>query len=339
MARRYLAGRERLFAARIAAGRALDGHGDLLADDIFCRPDGPRVLDCLEFDDHLRFGDVLADVAFLAMDLERLGRADLARCFLDRYAERARDVWPPSLEHLYVAYRALVRTKVACLRADDGDAAALDGARELLALSARHLRSGRVQVVLVGGPPGTGKTTLARTLAARLRLPVLHSDEVRKELAGIPARRHERVAIDAGIYTAEWDARTYDALCARAREQLEAGSSVVLDASWSDPVRRAEIGRVAAAASCDVVALQCRVDPGIAAARAAARASSGLDASDATKAIALELAAQFADWSGATVVDTAPAPEVVAEAVLALAGGAFEPVISRARRGSRRLRP
>ena len=96
------------------------------------------------------------------------------------------------------------------------------------------------------------------------------------------------------------------------------GSSVVLDASWSEPARRAEIGRVAAAASCDVVALRCRVDPRVAAARAASRASTGLDASDASETIARKLGARFADWPGATVVDTAPSPEVVVESVLAM---------------------
>ena len=79
LAHRYLDGRSALLADRIARGRIVDGHGDLLADDIFCLDDGPRILDCLEFDDRLRWGDVLLDVGFLAMDLERLGRTDLAR--------------------------------------------------------------------------------------------------------------------------------------------------------------------------------------------------------------------------------------------------------------------
>ena len=96
-AQRYLRGRTALLLDRIASGRIRDGHGDLLADDVFCLDDGPRVLDCLEFDDALRHGDVLADVAFLAMDLERLGRADLARRFLDRYADGAHETWPQSL--------------------------------------------------------------------------------------------------------------------------------------------------------------------------------------------------------------------------------------------------
>ena len=72
MALRFLAGRGPLFDSRIRERRVVDGHGDLLADDIFCLDDGPRILDCLDFDDRLRWLDGLDDAAFLAMDLERL---------------------------------------------------------------------------------------------------------------------------------------------------------------------------------------------------------------------------------------------------------------------------
>src|SRR5205823_6674852 len=108
LAARYLAGRAALFDERIAAGKAVDGHGDLLADDVFCLGDGPRLLDCLEFDDALRYGDGLADAAFLAMDLARLDRPDLARAFLAAYATAADDDWPSSLADHHVAYRAQV---------------------------------------------------------------------------------------------------------------------------------------------------------------------------------------------------------------------------------------
>ena len=84
LVRRYLDGRHDLFEQRVAAGRIRDGHGDLQADDIFLLDDGPRILDCIEFSDELRWGDVLNDVAFLAMDLERLGAPDACRC----------DCWP-----------------------------------------------------------------------------------------------------------------------------------------------------------------------------------------------------------------------------------------------------
>jgi hypothetical protein len=156
LAARYLAGRRLLFDRRITECRALDGHGDLLADDIFLLDDGPRVLDCVEFDDRLRWGDALADVAFLAMDMERLARQDLAERFLAAYREHAGDTWPASLAHHHIAYRAQVRAKVGAIRAAQGDDPAVAEARRLLALSRRHLEAGAVRLVLVGGYPALG---------------------------------------------------------------------------------------------------------------------------------------------------------------------------------------
>ncbi len=111
LARDFLAGREALFEARIRGGHIVDGHGDVLADDVYCLDDGPRILDCLDFDDRLRWLDGLDDAAFLAMDLERLGAAGLARRFVGWYAEYSGDPAPTSLRHHYVAYRAFVRAK------------------------------------------------------------------------------------------------------------------------------------------------------------------------------------------------------------------------------------
>ena len=112
---RFLDGRSPLFDARVAAGRVVDGHGDLLAEDIFCLDDGPRVLDCLEFDDRLRHLDQLDDVCCLAMDLERLGAPAAASAFLGDYLELTGDTAPPAMLHHFVAYRAFVRAKVGCL--------------------------------------------------------------------------------------------------------------------------------------------------------------------------------------------------------------------------------
>jgi len=98
----FLAGRAALFDRRMTTGRVVDGHGDLLADDIFCLDDGPRILDCLEFDDNLRRLDGLDDIAFLAMDLERLGAPELGELLLDRYAALSGDPAPPALRHHYL---------------------------------------------------------------------------------------------------------------------------------------------------------------------------------------------------------------------------------------------
>lgn len=320
LARRYLAGRARVFDERVDAGRARDGHGDLLTDDIFCLDDGPRVLDCLEFDDRRRYGDVLGDVGFLAMDLERIGRADLGRHFLDRYAELTADDWPGSLEHLYVAYRAVVRSKVACLRATDGTTESGVQARQLLGMAQDHLESGRVRLVLIGGPPATGKTTLANAVADRLDWPVFHSDEVRKELAGIAMTTHERPSLDTGIYAPEWDRRTYTALCARARAYLERGLSVLLDASWSNQRFRDQIMRMATETSSDVVAFRCTASMDVTRMRAAARATAGTDASDASGQTVEVLADRFAPWPEASIVDTSSAVEEITSSVVASIG-------------------
>ncbi|HOB50179.1 MAG TPA: hypothetical protein PKK01_12820, partial [Mycobacterium sp.] len=150
LATQFSTGRPELFVARIADGRILDGHADLLADDIFCLPAGPELLDCLEFDDRLRYVDAVDDAAFLAMDLEYLGRPDLAAFFLDRYLNLTGDDAPPSLQHFYIAYRAVVRAKVDCVRYTQGHPASVSQAARHLGIALEHLRHGTVRLVVVG---------------------------------------------------------------------------------------------------------------------------------------------------------------------------------------------
>jgi uncharacterized protein len=296
LARRFLAGRSPLFDARLAAGRTRDGHGDLLCDDIFCLPDGPRILDCLEFDDRLRAGDVLADVAFLAMDIESHGENKLARAFLDAYRVAARDDWPSSLEHFYIAYRAHIRAKVACLRVAQGDPDARKHARARLRLARMHLEMGRPRLVLIGGLPGTGKSTVAHALGARRGWRVLRSDEVRKELVGIAPSEPAASAYGEGLYTREQRAATYDALIRRARDALEQGESVVLDASWSESAWRNTAVTTAAATSSDVIALHCVAPVAVAHERIARRRGGGGDPSDADEWVATLMAESFDPW-------------------------------------------
>jgi uncharacterized protein len=318
LTRRYLAGRDRVFAQRIAAGRARDGQGDLLAEDIFCLEDGPRVLDCLEFDNRLRAGDVLADVAFLAMDLERLGRPDLAGGFLDRYRDDAHDAWPESLEHHYIAYRAHVRAKIACLRDAQGAHTAAVDAAVLLNLAHDHLEAGRVRLVLVAGPPATGKTTLAVALGNELRWPVLRSDVIRKELGGLAPLARADGPLDEGLYAPAWTDQTYAALLGRAEMLLSTGESVILDASWSTSRWRAAAEELAQVTSSDLVALRCHAPPAVTSARAAARAARATDASDVGPELALTLTQRFPAWAGALAVETNGEPRAVIDRALAL---------------------
>ena len=323
LASRYLAGRGSLIDGRVADGRACDGHGDLLADDIFCLEDGPRLLDCLEFDDLLRYGDVLADVAFLAMDLQRLGHPELSRRVLDRYRQVTGDRWPGSLEHLHVAYRAHVRAKVTFLRAVQGDPHAAAAARRLHQLALDHLRCAEVRLVLVGGAPGSGKTTVAAALAERLGAVRLSSDDLRGEVvppdAGAPGELH------AGRYAPARVEAVYDELLGRAGAELESGRSVVLDASWSRATLRSAARAVAQDRVATLTELCCELPPEVAAERIAARAAEGIDSSEVTPALAEQLTREREPWPEASVVGTDAPREDVAEAAWVLLGALDAP--------------
>jgi uncharacterized protein len=313
LARRYLDGRAALFDERIAEGKVVDGHGDLLADDIFCLDDGPRILDCVEFDDELRYGDVLADVCFLAMDLERIGAVDLGDRFLAWYREMSAETYPFTLAEHYVAFRAHIRAMVTCLRSAQGDQAAAGEASRLLGIAREHLEGGQVSLVLVGGLPGTGKSTLAAGLADRFGWTILRSDEVRKDLAGVARTERAAAPFQKGLYRPEATAATYRELLERARRLLERGEPVVLDASWTDRRYRTAAEAVAGETSSELVEVECMAPAAVAAERLQKRASVGADVSDATPSVAAAMVATADPWPSACSIDTTtPADDTLA---------------------------
>lgn len=303
---RYLDGRARLFDDRIRGSAVVDGHGDLLAEDIFCLDDGPRVLDCIEFDDRLRHLDRVDDVACLAMDLERLGSPDSAETFLATYRALSADTAPSSLVHHYIAYRAFMRAKVACLP-HGRDTSSTSSPGELVDLAQRHLKEGRVSLVLVGGPPGTGKSTLATRLAEALGGTVLSSDRIRKELAGLSPGTHAPAPLGHGIYTAQWTDRTYREMLRRAESMLVMGETVVLDATWGGSGARSLAEDLARRTSSELTPLRCDLPPEVAAERIAGRDS----VSDADPAVAAALRAEFEEWPEAARIDTRPPVDLV----------------------------
>ena len=314
LAERYVAGRRNLLSAREVAGRCRDGHGDLLADDIFLLDDGPRVLDCLEFDAGLRAGDVLADMAFLAMDLERLGRADLAALLLSEHRRLLDDDWPQSLADHWIAYRAQVRAKVACLRAAQGDPDAPAQARALLALATRHMSAAQVALVVVGGTPGTGKSWLADAVRERTGWTVLRSDVVRRDVHKSHGLAPDQQAgrLDEGAYAAEVSERVLASLLAAAEVELAAGRSVVLDATFSAASWRTAADGLARRTRTDLTTVRAVVPDAVADERMRARTAAGTDASQATVELAPALRACFAAWPDAVELDTRrPVAELV----------------------------
>ena len=159
---RFYRERAELFARRIAEGRIRDCHGDLHLINVFVY-DPPVIFDCIEFNDRLRCGDVAADLAFLAMDLDFRGRPDLARRLVDGYVAASGDDGLRELLDFYRCYRAYVRGKVSSFTASDP---ALDAAerraqrnlaRHYFGLAYRYAGGGeRPSLVVVYRPDGFG---------------------------------------------------------------------------------------------------------------------------------------------------------------------------------------
>jgi aminoglycoside phosphotransferase family enzyme/predicted kinase len=284
-----------LIESRAARGVPRDTHGDLRLDHVYHFPDRPPpddlvVIDCIEFSEQFRHADPVADAAFLAMDLASHGRRALAAAFAGAYLRAAADAAGGGLFPFYVAYRSAVRAKVGGLKLGEPEipepvrAAAAVRARAhwLLALAELEDPGRRPALVLVAGLPGTGKSTLARSLAERGNFAVIRSDVVRKELAGLPPEASARGAPDTGIYTPEWTDRTYAECLRRAESVLADGGRVIVDANFLADARRCTFLDAAVRLGVPGVLLWCRVRPDVAKARIAARRGDASDADAST---------------------------------------------------------
>jgi uncharacterized protein len=232
------------FTARVAAGRSRDGHGDLQAQHICC-VDPLQIFDCIEFNHRFRFGDVAGDIAFLAMDLERLGRPDLALRFVNAYLEEGGDYEAVPLLDFYRAYRAWVRAKVLSFQAAEHPERGAE-ARALFHLAARFVTPDRrPRLVITTGVMGSGKTSAARLAATRLGAIVIRTDAVRKRLGGVPLRERVAAGFGTGLYAPEMGRRTYAEAARLADELLRASWPVIVDGSFSHVAERDALRAVA----------------------------------------------------------------------------------------------
>ena len=284
----FIAGHAAMLDARARHGLIREGHGDLRADHVLL--DGAvRVVDGIEFDPALREVDVADDLAFLVMDLEARDGHRFAATLVHAYRQAGGDPGDDALIAFYATYRALVRAKVALLRAAQHPISSAEhghesaSARELLALAERIAWRARLPLaIVICGLPASGKSHLARTLAEASGLPHLSSDVTRKALAGVA--QHRPAPPEA--YRAAFDRRTYAELGRRAAREVADQGGVLIDATF-----RHRADRDAFAGAFDHAApllfVECSAPPHVLARRAARRDRGRTGASDATLAIVM----------------------------------------------------
>jgi hypothetical protein len=275
-------------ARRLAQGRVRECHGDLHLGNVALVDGRCTVFDGIEFNDDFRWIDVASEIAFMAMDLHAHGLPELAHRFVDGMLQHSGDYDGVHLLDYYLVHRALVRAKVALLRAAQGGASAgseVHSARHYLDLALQFSRQRRPALLITHGLSGSGKTTLTQGLVEAAGAIRIRADVERKRLAGLGMLERSGSPLNGGLYGEAMTAATYARLLELAAPVLEGGRHAILDATFLRRGQRVAALRSAAARGVPFVILDFASDPDTLRARLRRRAAQGADASEADAAV------------------------------------------------------
>lgn len=263
----FLDSHRHLFAERIRSGKIRDGHGDLHCDHVWCAGSAVYLYDCIEFNERFRYGDVASDLAFLTMDLDFRGQPEWSNRILNRYLAFSGDYPLISLLDFYQVYRAYIRGKIESFELD-GTASSPQEKKRCRCEAQRYFRLAGAyarrrpagSVFLLHGITGSGKTTLARQLAARTGGVVVSSDAVRKQMAGLPVLTPVRSGYGKGIYRREVTDRVYSRLLEVGEIIAGSGRPLVFDAGFARRKNRTRALEWARGRGLKPFVIECRVD-------------------------------------------------------------------------------
>ncbi|UXN66093.1 AAA family ATPase (plasmid) [Phyllobacterium sp. A18/5-2] len=234
--------------SRETAGMIRRCHGDLHLRNICLTDDGPRLFDCIEFNDQIATVDVLYDLAFLLMDLWHRNLRGHANLVMNRYLDTTNDDDGTALLPFFMALRAAVRAHVTAsqTKLNENKSDSLRHlARSYFSLAIDLLEPPSPHLIAIGGLSGSGKSTIAEALAAHAGCApgarIFESDRVRKAMFGI--RPTEKLSDEA--YRPEVSDNVYERLCDKAGAVLASQGTVIVDAVFDKPGNRTSIKRVA----------------------------------------------------------------------------------------------
>jgi len=259
-------------------------HGDMHLGNIYLSAAAEPVLfDAIEFNEAFATIDVLYDLAFLLMDLDRRELGTLATVVMNRYMDITGSAWGLAVLPLFLSLRAAIRSHVACTQAasiadETVQQAKTAEAREYLDMALEYLHVPEPRLIAVGGLSGSGKSRAARELACHVGghpgARVVRSDVLRKRIAGV----HPLDKLGPEGYSAQMTQKTYQAVYAEARTVLSTGHSVIADCVFSKPEERAAIEAVAAEMEVPFIGLWLEAAPEIMQNRVEARTNNASDA-------------------------------------------------------------
>jgi aminoglycoside phosphotransferase family enzyme/predicted kinase len=287
---REYAARASAFEGRRAGGFIRECHGDLHLGNIALVDGKVTVFDCIEFNEEMRWIDVLNEAAFTVMDLLDRRRSDLAFRFLNAYLQEAGDYAGLPLLRFYVVYRAMVRAKVIAIRAAQMEpglarTTLLQECRGYLDLASERIASAQSAVLVMHGLSGSGKTTGSQALVESLGAVRIRTDVERKRLHGLAADASSASPVGGGLYTPADTDRTYEAARLYARAAAAAGYLTIVDGAFLKRRQRDLFRHLAAELGVPFLIIACRANEATLRGRIDERLRRREDASEADLAV------------------------------------------------------
>jgi len=254
-----------VFDRRIENNHICDTHGDLKAEHVYDYQ-GIQILDCIEFNQAFRYQDTASDLAYLAMDMEFLGHRPAALFLLSRYVKITSDPDLMQVIDFYKCFRAMVQVKVYNLHigqipsnADVKKAELSHKMEQYVDLAYQYALKMACPVIwVVCGMIATGKSTVAKKLAALFSIPCIRSDEIRKFLFDDASEKSSDQGFEQGMYAPKATTLVYGRMLLTAQAALEKGSSVILDATCRRRRQRQDMLQLAKDTSANIIFVECR---------------------------------------------------------------------------------
>lgn len=227
-----------VFEQRKHDGFVRECHGDMHLRNLVWFKNHATAFDCIEFNETLRWIDVISEIAFLVMDLQDRKQQQLANHFLNTYLEISGDYAGLSVMPFYLGYRAMVRAKVNVLRLDQKDIERSEKENSItefesyLELAMSYIQPPEPKLIIMRGLSASGKSTVSQQLLDNLGAIRIRSDIERKRMFGVKPTDSTTEAVETGIYSPQSSQQTYDRLVELSSLAIAAGYSVIIDAAF-----------------------------------------------------------------------------------------------------------